>query len=85
MNVDLKLSLQRVIKKPKHVSNQRDAFNDGDLRKLFNSVQYTEGIHKQPSHFFILFWRSLLVPARMNCVSCIGVMSIKIRLQAYGL
>ncbi len=53
MKADLKLPLQRVIKKPKHAISQRDAFSPNDLKKLFNSDQYLNGTHKQPSHFYV--------------------------------
>ena len=65
MVADLKLPLLRVIKKPKHASSQRDAFNSNELKKLFNSTQYLNGTHKQPSHYFAPLL-ALFTGARQN-------------------
>ncbi|WP_299772999.1 site-specific integrase [uncultured Pseudoteredinibacter sp.] len=65
MKADLKLPLQRVIKKPKRAISQRDAFSPDDLKKLFNSDQYLNGNHKQPSHFFVPLL-ALFTGARQN-------------------
>lgn len=65
MDADLKMSLQKVIKKPKHAVNQRDAFSPEDLKKLFNSEQYINGTHKQASHYFIPLL-ALFTGARQN-------------------
>jgi len=65
MKADLKLPIQLVIKKPKHASGQRDAFNSNDLRKLFNSAQYLSSTHKYPSHYYVPLL-ALFTGARQN-------------------
>ena len=65
MAADLKLPLQRVIKKSKHASKQRDALNSSDLCKLFNSDQYLNGSHKQASRYYAALL-ALFTGARQN-------------------
>jgi integrase len=44
---------------------QRDAFTDEDLRRLFLSKQYLNGTHKHPSHFWVPLL-ALFTGARQN-------------------
>lgn len=50
-NLSIPLSGVRLETKPDH--EQRSAFTDQELTKLFEAKQYTETRHKQPSHYWV--------------------------------
>jgi len=50
---NLKQPLQRVLRKPKTIDQQRDSFSKKDLKKLFQSTRYMQGLHQKPSHYFV--------------------------------
>jgi integrase len=57
--------LTRRVKDDVPDDEQRDAFSDSDLQKLFLSTHYIQGTHKQPSHFWIPLL-GLFTGARQN-------------------
>ncbi len=50
---NLNKSIQGVIKNPNAAHEQRDTFNDDDLKRLFESHQYLNGTHEKASRYFI--------------------------------
>jgi integrase len=50
---DLKKPISTSPKNPTPEDEQRDAFSDEDLKRLFESKHYLQGIHSKPSHFWI--------------------------------
>jgi integrase len=74
--VDLELPFSNVkIKKTRSV-DQRSAYTSTDIRKLFNSNEYTKGLHKQASHFWVPLI-ALYTGARLNEICQLSAQDIK--------
>lgn len=50
---DLKKPLQKRPNKTKSADEERDAFSADDLKRLFESKEYVQGKHRQPSHYWM--------------------------------
>ncbi|MDD2725589.1 MAG: site-specific integrase [Methylovulum sp.] len=62
---NLHVPLQNIIKKSTAEHTERNIYPDEDLRKLFNSRQYCDGLHKEPFEFWVPLI-GLLTGAREN-------------------
>lgn len=73
---DLHLPFKNVkIKKARSV-DQQAAYTCADKKKLFNSSEYSKGLHKQPSHFWVPLI-ALYTGARLNEICQLSLTDIK--------
>lgn len=61
----LSTPLKGVIKKTNQAHEERNIFTDDDLKKLFNSKEYTQGLHTEANKYWVPLL-SLLTGARTN-------------------
>ena len=61
----LEMPLQKVIKRKKLESEERQVFSDTDLVRLFNSKEYMQSTHKHPSRHWVVLL-GLFTGARQN-------------------
>lgn len=74
--LDLHLPFGNVkIKKARSI-DQQAAYTCADIRKLFNSDQYTKGLHKEASHFWVPLI-ALYTGARLNEICQLSTLDIK--------
>lgn len=74
--IDLDLPFSNV-KIPKNRSvDQQAAYTNLDIKKLFNSKEYTQGLHKQASHFWVPLI-ALYTGARLNEICQLSTIDIK--------
>jgi len=74
-NEKLHLPLINVIKKTTRQSDERSAFTDSDLNKLFNSEDYIKGRHSAPFKYWVPLI-ALLSGARLNEICQLHIVDI---------
>lgn len=50
---ELKSPLKKLPQKTVSADEERDAFSDDDLKKLFESKEYMQGLHRQAAHYWV--------------------------------
>lgn len=74
--IDLDLPFSNVKISKNRSVDQQAAYTNLDIKKLFNSKQYTQGLHKQASHFWVPLI-ALYTGARLNEICQLSTADIK--------
>lgn len=76
-DIDLDLPIKNLKFTKVRANEQRASFSKADLAKLFNSKEYVQGTHKQPSHFWVPLI-GLYTGARLNEICQLQVADIRV-------
>lgn len=74
-SIDLDVPLKNIKVKVKRSVDQQPSYSKSDLKKLFNSKIYLQGLHKFPSHFWVPLI-ALYTGARLNEICQLSINDI---------
>lgn len=75
-NEGIKSPLKKIVKKTQRDDEERDAFTEDDLKRIFESRQYLEAAHKNNAHFWLPLL-GLFTGARINELCQLYVEDVK--------